>query len=171
MILRDIVVPEPLVLGLAFEFAAEPMLAIDPQHDRVVDVNARAALLLGYPRDTLRGIRASVLHPGQLPELVVFSEATEAKGRYWTHSLRPRHADGHLLSLEYSGAAMPVGRAVWLLVTLHDIHERQRRLIDQEADLFMREGVEEWQRVERFFQDIERENRLILNAAGKASMA
>lgn len=167
MILRDIVVPEPPVLGLAFEFAAEPMLAIDPQHDRVVDANARAALLLGYPRDTLRGMRASVLHPGQLPELVVFSEATEAKGRYWTHSLRPRHANGHLLSLEYSGAAMPVGRAVWLLVTLHDIHERQRRLIDQEADLFMREGVEEWQRVERFFQDIERENRLILNAAGE----
>ncbi len=31
----------------------------------------------------------------------------------------------------------------------------------------MREGVEEWQRVERFFQDIERENRLILHAAGE----
>ncbi len=47
MILLDIVVPEPPVLGLAFEFAAEPMLAIDPQHDRVVDANARAAKLLG----------------------------------------------------------------------------------------------------------------------------
>ncbi len=167
MTLRDLVVEASSPLGPAFEFAAEPVLVIDPRHDRIVDANARAASLLGYPREVLRDMRASLLHPGQVPELIVFSEATEAKGRYWTHALRPRHAAGQLLPLEYSGAAMPAGEGVWLLVTLHDIQERQRRLIDQEADLFMREGVEEWQRVERFFQDIERENRLILSAAGE----
>ncbi|PPD15601.1 MAG: histidine kinase [Methylobacterium sp.] len=165
--LRDIVVSASPALGLAFEFGAEPALVIDPRDDRIVDANPRAAALLGYGRETLQRMRASALHPGQVPELIVFSEATEAKGRYWTHALSPRHADGTRLTLEYSGAAMPVADGTWLLVTLHDIQERQRRLIDQEADLFMREGVEEWQRVERFFQDIERENRLILSAAGE----
>jgi PAS domain S-box-containing protein len=171
MSLRKIVVSEPAnpaaVLGLAFECAADPTLVIDPQGDRIVDANARAADLLGYTRDTLREMRASALHPGQLPALVVFSEATATKGRYWTHALSPRHAEGHLLKLEYAAAAIPVAGSSWLLVTLHDIQERQRRLIDREADLFMREGVEEWQRAERFFQDIERENRLILSAAGE----
>ncbi len=31
----------------------------------------------------------------------------------------------------------------------------------------MRGGIEEWQRVERFFRDVERENQLILRAAGE----
>lgn len=52
-------------------------------------------------------------------------------------------------------------------MALQEIAKRQRRLIDQEADLFMRAGVSEWQRAERYFQDIERENRLILSAAGE----
>ncbi len=51
MTLRDIVVEASSPLGLAFEFAAEPALVIDPRHDRIVDANARAASLLGYPRE------------------------------------------------------------------------------------------------------------------------
>ena len=154
-------------LGLAFEHGADPALVIDPANDRIVDANARAAKLLGYSRGDLRGAKASALHPGQLPALIVFSQATIAKGRYWTHALTPRHAEGQLLNLEYSAAVLPTPGGDWLLVTLHDIAERQRRLVDQEADLFMRSGMTEWQRAERFFQDIERENRLILRAAGE----
>lgn len=154
-------------LGLAFEHGADPALVIDPANDRIVDANARAAKLLGYARGDLRGAKASALHPGQLPALIVFSQATIAKGRYWTHALTPRHAEGQLLNLEYSAAVLPTPGGDWLLVTLHDIAERQRRLVDQEADLFMRSGMTEWQRAERFFQDIERENRLILRAAGE----
>lgn len=155
------------VLGPAFEHAADPMLAIDPATDRIIDANPRASELLGYQRDALRAMRASALHPEQLPALIVFSQAALLKQRYWTHSLSPRHADGRLLALEYSAAAMPAPEGAWLLIALRDIAERQRRLVDQEADLFMRGGMTEWQRAERFFQDIERENRLILHAAGE----
>lgn len=152
--------------GLAFEFAGDAQIVIDPMRDRIVDANLRAAELLGYSRETLRGMAATTLHPGQRAALAVFSEAVIEKRRYWTHSLAPQHADGSKLALEYSAVAMPVEEAECILVSLHDIAERQKRLIDREADLFMRAGVEEWQRAERFFQDIERENRLILSAAG-----
>ncbi len=87
-------------------------------------------------------------------------------GRHWTQSLSPQHAQGHLLSVEYTATALPAPTGTWLLVTLQDISQRQQRLVTQEADLFMRSGLSEWQRVERYFQDIERENRLILRAAG-----
>jgi len=153
-------------LGLAFEHGADAAIVIDPNADRIVDANARAAALLGHPRAALTGSRASALHPGQLPTLIVFSQAVMLKGVFWTQALSPRHAEGHLLTLEYSAAAVPAANGTWLLVTMHDIAERQRRLVNQEADLFMRGGLTEWQRAERFFQDIERENRLILNAAG-----
>jgi len=155
-------------LGLAFEHGAEAAIAIDPVADRIVDANRRAAALLGQSRARLRGMRASDLHPGQLPALIVFSQAAMLHGSYWTHALMPRHAEGHLLAVEYSAARLPApDGGIWLLVAMHDIAERQRRLIDQEADLYMRSGVAEWQRTERFFLDIERENRLILHAAGE----
>ncbi len=168
---RNLVVEETAdpgaLLGLAFESAPDPTFVIDPRADRIVDANEAAASLLGISRDVLRKTRASELHPEQLPELIVFTEAAINKGRYWTHKLSPRHSDGRLLKLEYSAVTLPVNNDVWLLITAHDIAERQRRLIDQEADLFMGAGMNEWQRVERYFQDIERENRLILSAAGE----
>lgn len=141
-------------------------MVIDPGADRIVDVNPKAAKLLGMPRDAAIALRASALHPGQMPALLVFTEAVLLKGSYWTQTLAPRHADGRLLKLEYSATLLPVPDGPWMLIGMHDIVERQRRLVDQEADLFMRSGLNEWQRAERFFQDIERENRLILSAAG-----
>lgn len=156
-----------LPLGVAFECAGEAQIVIDSVGDRVVDANPRAAELLGYSRENLRSMTATALHPGQRAALVVFTEAVSQKGRYWTHALSPRHADGTQLKLEYSAISLPNEQADCLLVSLHDISERQKRLIDREADLFMRSGIEEWQRAERFFQDIERENRLILGAAGE----
>ena len=154
------------VLGVAFEHASHAALVIDPGTDRVVDANAKAAALLGMSREAIAGMRASVLHPAQMPALIVFTEAVLLKGSYWTQTLSPRHADGRLLRLEYSATRLPAPQGPWLLIELHDIAERQRRLVNQEADLFMRSGLNEWQRAERFFQDIERENRLILSAAG-----
>jgi PAS domain S-box-containing protein len=154
-------------LGIAFEHAADANFVIDPSRDRIVDANFAAADRLGVTRENLRGARASALHPGQLPELIVFAEATLARRQYWTHKLAPRHADGRLLKVEYSSVVLPASGGPWLLVTMHDLAERQKRLIDKEADLFMRAGMTEWQRAERYFQDIEREYRLILSAAGE----
>jgi PAS domain S-box-containing protein len=159
-------VPSSEILGLAFEHGANPAIVIDPAADAIVDVNPKAAALLGMPRAALTAMRATGLHPDQMPALLVFTEAVLLKGAYWTQTLSPRHADGRLLKLEYSATLLPASGGPWLLVEMHDIAERQRRIVNQEADLFMRCGLSEWQRAERFFQDIERENRLILSAAG-----
>lgn len=154
------------LLGIAFEHSAEALLAIDPDTDRVVDANERAARMLGRPRRELAAMRASELHPGQLGALIVFTQAVMIRGTYWTHSLSPLHADGRKLKVEYSGAMLPADPVRLLLVQIHNVQERQQRLVTQEADHFMRSGLAEWQRAERYFQDIERENRLILRAAG-----
>lgn len=153
-------------LGLIFEHSPLPSIVIDPTRDLVVDANPAAAALLGVSRQELSGMRATGLHPGQLALLIVFSQAVMTKGSYWTHTLSPRHASGRQLMLEYSGTLLPTSHGPWLLISMQDVTERQRRLVNQEADLFMRNGLAEWQRAERFFQDIERENRLILSAAG-----
>ncbi len=54
-----------------------------------------------------------------------------------------------------------------VLLTLTDLEARRRRNVDAAAEDHMRSGISTWQRVERVFQDIERENQLILRAAGE----
>nr|WP_280953901.1 sigma 54-interacting transcriptional regulator [Methylobacterium terrae] len=150
--------------GSVFEAGAEAMLVLDPDADRIVDANEAASRLLGHTRDTLRGMAASALHPGQLAALIVFTQGVQAKGRWWTHTLTPRHGAGRSLTLETVGTVLP-DRLV--LFTLFDLDERRQRQVDREADRHMRAGLSEWQRMERIFRDIEHENQLILRAAGE----
>ncbi|KQP16457.1 sigma 54-interacting transcriptional regulator [Methylobacterium sp. Leaf93] len=160
------VAPPASPYGPAFDRAAEAMLVLDPVADEIRDANPAAARLLGYDPDVLRGMRVTGLHPDQVPTLIVFTQAVQARGRDWTHALSPRHAEGHGLHVEYSGTILP-GEPALLLVSLFDLDERRRRLVDTEADAHMRAGLTEWQRMERIFRDIERENQLILRAAGE----
>ena len=151
----------------AFEYSVEPTLLLDPDADRVLDANAAACRLLGYDRALLLQTKASALHAGQLPALIVFTEAVLDKGAYWTNALTPRHATGQNLRLEYTGSAVPVDGRRLVLLTLSDLDARRRRLVDAVAEDHMRGGIATWQRVERVFRDIERENQLILRAAGE----
>jgi formate hydrogenlyase transcriptional activator len=148
-----------------FEGAPQAMLVIDPAGDRVLDANPAACRLFGYDRETLCSTSVTALHPDQRPALIVFSQAVTEKGRWWTRSLTPRHATGRELKVEYVGA--PFGSEGRLLLTATDLDELRRRNVDAEADYYVRGGLAEWQRVERFFRDIERENQLILSAAGE----
>jgi len=150
--------------GLVFDAGAEAMLVLDPEADQIIDANDAAARMLGHGRVALRAMAASALYPGQLPGLIVFTQGVQAKGRWWTHTLTPRHGSGGALNVEVVGSVLPGGR---VLVTLFDLDERRQRQVDREADRHMRAGLSEWQRMERIFRDIERENQLILRAAGE----
>jgi PAS domain S-box-containing protein len=146
-----------------FEFCAEPMLVLDPVEDRIADANPAACRLFGREHAALLNTKFSALHPGQLPALIVFTEGVLSKGSFWTRGLVGRNATGEELALEYSGSALP-GRRV--LLTIFDLNERKRRDADTEADLYIRGGIDEWQRIERVFREFERENQLLLRAAG-----
>ena len=155
------------VHAAAFEFAIEPTLLLDPHADLILDANPAACTLLGYDRALLRQTRVSALHPGQLPALIVFTEAVLDKGAFWTNALTPRHATGQPLRLEYGGSLVPGDGRPLVLLTMSDLEARRRRYVDAAAEDHMRGGIATWQRVERVFQDIERENQLILRAAGE----
>ena len=151
-----------------FRHSPQAELIFDPDEDRVVDANVAACRLLGYDRDALVGQKVSDLHPGQLPTLIVFTQAVLAQGQWWTLSLKPRHAAGREVEVEYIGSILPLGGMRRLIVVAaSDLQARRKRTIDAAADDFMGGGITEWQRVERVFRDIERENRLILRAAGE----
>jgi PAS domain S-box-containing protein len=153
--------------GPAFEHGVEAALVVDPVSGGILDANPAACRLLGYDRELLRAMNAADLHRGQEPALLVFTEAVLSKGAYRTRGLAARHAAGAELRLEYAGAAIPGPGGPALLLTLIDLDAQRRREIEAEAELYLRDGIGEWRRVERVFQDIERESQLILQAAGE----
>ena len=143
------------------------MLAVDIDTGAILDANAAAARLLGHDRARLKAMQVFDLHPGQASALVVFTQAVLERGAYWTRSLSPRRADGKALRAECGGALVHTPRGPRMILTVSDLEARARRDIDADADSFMREGIAEWQRVERVFRDIERENSLLLGAVGE----
>ncbi|MFJ5486110.1 sigma 54-interacting transcriptional regulator [Hansschlegelia beijingensis] len=151
----------------AFQAAANPTLLVDALADRVLDANLAASRLLGIDRGALIDASFAALHPGQRPALVVFSDAVLTLGRHWTRALTPKAADDRALRLEYEGVRIVEEGRELILLTLADLDERRRRETGAEADLYIRDGIAEWRRVERFFQEVERENQLILKAAGE----
>jgi PAS domain S-box-containing protein len=157
------------ILGNIFEHSPQAMAVVEPTDNRIVDANPAACRLLGYDRELLRSLPFTALHPGQLPTLIVFTQAVMAKGAFWSQSLSARHAAGNELPLEYEASVLskPGDPNPRILVIMTDLAERRRRAADAEADLAMRGGIAQWQRVERLFRDMERENQLILRAAGE----
>ncbi len=153
--------------GPAFDAAPEAVLVIDLESARIRAANPAACALLGFEPAALTALTVFDLHPGQTPAVIVFTQAVLEKGAYWTRALAAQHAAGHLLTLEAAGTLMRLGGQRLLMLTLSDLDARRRRDLDADAETFMREGLAEWQRVDRFFEDIERENRLILRAVGE----
>jgi len=158
---------DPDLWGAAFDFASQPMMLLDPHDDRIVDANPAICTLLGYDRALLRQMKITALHAGQVPALIVFTQAVFDKGSFWTTSLTPRHAAGNELRLEYTGSLIPQDGTPLVLLAMNDLEQRRRRLVDATAEDHMRGGIAAWERVERVFRDIERENQLILRAAGE----
>jgi len=155
------------IAGLAFDHAADPMLLLDMKEDRVVDANTAACVFLGYDRGFLLGSKITALHPGQLPAIIVFTQAVLSQGAYRTRSLIPRHAAGRELRVEYAASLVPHDESPLILLSISDLDERQRREVDAAAADYMRSGIGGWRQTDRVFQDIERENQLILSAAGE----
>lgn len=159
---------EAAARATAFDFSVDAMLLVDPHADAILEANAAACTLLGYDRAALRQMKLTLLHEGQVPSLIVFTQAVFAKNTYWTTSLTPRHATGKKLQLEYAGSLIPQqDDKPLLLLVLSDLEQRRKRGLDAVAEDHMRSGIAAWQRMERVFRDIERENQLILRAAGE----
>ena len=87
----------------AFESAIEPALLLDPFGDQILDAIPPPAPCSATTAHCCARPRPSALHAGQLPALIVFTQAVLDKGAYWTKALTPRHATGQTLRLEYAG--------------------------------------------------------------------
>jgi len=150
---------------LMVEGAGEAMVLLDPVADRYLQVNAAACRLLDYDRDTLLHLPISVVHGHELAALVVFTQSILERGRGWTNELSCRTRQGKRVAVEIAATAVAPGP--WIVALIKE-QSRQRYWRDEaRAHRYLRGGLEEWRKIETIFQEIERDNQLILHAAGE----
>jgi hydrogenase-4 transcriptional activator len=155
------------LLKAAFDRAPEPRLLIDPVGDSVLRANRAACAIYALTADELLKRRISSLYADSLGELLVFTEEAIDRGHAWSRDLVLRRPDGTPMNLEHSLIACPQRDRLCLQLSILDLTPLRYRTIDDEANSYHRQGLEEWRRAERFFREIERENQMILAAAGE----
>lgn len=160
--------PDPNAASqLLMQHMQSASLVIDATHDRILHANPACCALLGWPLDELLALRASRLWAHDLGALVTFTEEVQVRGNAWRDGLGLLHRDGERLEVEIDGSRLEHDD-----VSLLGLLIQQRRRLDAlrglaEAERYQRQGLLEWQGVERIFRQFERQNQLILGAAGE----
>jgi PAS domain S-box-containing protein len=156
---------EPLTSDSLLREIPQPVLVLDTARDRVTACSAEAARLLGGHPDADLGAFSRYLG-ADFARFVVFLEEVDHRGTTWTRDVALTGADGVALKCEILARVLP-GRPDLFLLTLTDLRALDRRSETAAAAETFRAGLVEWRRTESFFAELERQNQLILNAAGE----
>ncbi len=141
-----------------------PAVCVDPTTDQITASNSDAQRLLG--RD-LTGSRFLECLEGDVGDLVVFADGVQHFGRHWTRAFHLRLPNETLCPCELTGTFLQTDDGPRLLIALVSLEEQQARQDITEAGNLHRSGLMEWKRTQTFFSELERQNQLILDAAGE----
>jgi len=145
---------------------AEPALILHGPTDRILARNAAAARFLeGDPDAELRPSFSAYLGPA-LPQFIVLLQEVDHRGTAMSRDVVVASHDGRVRPCEVRVGMLP-DVSGWLLVTITDVTAFEARTTKACTESLHRAGLDEWQRAESFFADLERKNQLILNAAGE----
>ncbi|WP_375689192.1 sigma 54-interacting transcriptional regulator [Pseudooceanicola sp. LIPI14-2-Ac024] len=141
-----------------------PAISVDPATDRITAANPAADRLVGR---TLPGERFLDCLEGQPGELVVFADAVSHFGSHWTRAFRLRRQGQDTLPCELAATYFDSADGPRLLIALLSLEEIEARQEMTESASLHRSGLMEWKRTQAFFSELERQNQLILDAAGE----
>lgn len=137
-------------------------VVVNPREDLVVAANDRALRLL---RCRASGSRFSVFLGEALPSFAVFTDEVAYRGEAWTRDVPLLPEPGRPLHCEIRGRM--IAETGDLLLSVIDLEELSRHDRLAETAALQRAGLREWQHAQNFFTELERQNRLILDAAGE----
>ena len=143
------------------------MMCCDPLDDRVLDCNRAMLAMLKRSRTELLARSCSSLFGHDLPRMISLTQACMDKGHYYSGDLSLTLGEKQHLAVEiFASHFMDQGHSRLLLV-MFDASEVLRQREQAERHWLQRGGLLEWKRIEGAFKEIERDNQLILSAAGE----
>lgn len=142
-----------------------PALILDTHSDEIVASNPAAKKLLAAD-EVIEGIAFSRLIQADLAKFIVFLEEVDHRGEAWSRDIQLFTLHNRSVRCEIHAKILPDDPRHVLLLMI-DLDEFSRRAALAETAKIHRGGLEEWKHAEQFFTELERENQLILNAAGE----
>jgi hydrogenase-4 transcriptional activator len=139
-------------------------LILDTSRDRACMANQRARNLLA--RGAATGFPFAPHIAGNFERFLVFLDELAHRGHAWRRDIALQDSDQHPLRCELRGTVIVPSQDL-IMLTLIDLHEMSRHDQIYEAGEVQRLGLLEWQRAQACFSELERQNQLILNAAGE----
>jgi len=124
----------------------------------------RARRLLDLPAQD--GLAFSPLVGTTLPQFIVLVDEIAHRGEAWSRDIILSTVHATPLRCEIRGRLIEDNPS-FLLLTILDLEEMERHDRIAEAAELHRSGLLEWRRAQGFFSELERQNQLILNAAGE----
>ncbi len=109
-----------------FEHSNDAIFVIDPEADRILDVNSKTCGMLGYSREELLSMPVSAVHPGEMPQLLAFARSVFERGSGWTNELTCLTKPGLALPAEISASVIDMGGRTCLIALVRDISDRKR---------------------------------------------
>ncbi len=148
-----------------FNDSATAQLVIDPYGDQIVCSNLEACRLLRMDMLEIQSIRPSQLFSPNLPGLMVFTQELLEKHRGWSDLLLLQTISGEA-RLEVSARCSTASGTTLLYFSLLNSEEMDQLRERSSAERHYLSGIGHWNRVSQVFQEFERENQLLLDAAG-----
>ncbi len=154
----------PIALFREAEFG---LLVLDPTDDRIVHATPYSARLLGKTFRDLSSARPSEVFRAVLTDLFVITQAClDGPGTWQCDLLLPTASRGHVL-LECHAARAEGYASPCVLLALFDARRLRRRQAKAELAALYRGDPVSISQTDALFRELERGNRLILNAVGE----
>ncbi len=149
-----------------FNFSATAQLVIDPVSDEVVEANQEACRLLQLSLEETLARRASAIFAPSFPGFLTFTQELIARGRGWSDQLHVQ-AGEEAVRIEVTGRHNESGDERYLHLSMQKSEELDELRARADAQRHYLSGIVHWRRVSQVFQEFERENHLLLDAAGE----
>ncbi|MDR5904427.1 sigma 54-interacting transcriptional regulator [Franzmannia qiaohouensis] len=143
----------------------QAMLVVDPLADQLLEANPAASRLLGGDAEALASRPVSHFLGASLPLWVSFTDEVLTRSPGWSDDLVVLDLARQPHNVEVFGQRLDDGQTLLLTLTDRDQAEQRRAKADLRRQ--HRRGHVGWERVEQVFERIERQNQLILGAAGE----
>ena len=150
-----------------FDSSPIPQMLIDPYRDKALLSNIAARQLLDTSEEELSKIRFSKLIGKSLTDWVVFTEEVLELGEGWSNSLVFVLKDKSLLKVELTARLMQIESKAYLLIDFQDSELLDKRRMEKDRMIHYQGGIGSWARMNTVFQEFEKENHLLLEAAGE----
>jgi len=148
-------------------YVKDAYLLIDPFDNCIVNANAAATTLLGYSLREFQSLTVTSIFTDDIPALIAFTQCILSKGEGWTNEFSCKLKNTRLLNVELCANTIELHNQKYIIFQLRDKQKYLELYNNATANEYVRSGLTEWKRVEQIFQDIERENQLLLHAVGE----